>query len=388
MRQRHFSGQSTDVCSWACYLFHTALRQAGWSTSWGSFSLMTMVQLLLRAAVEGRSLHAMASRSSYLPGAETIRLLLHRWLPATTAQLQPVITATLGQKLPKALSRRKRTMAIDVHTRPYYGDKDTPGTWRSQPKASTKTFFAYATLMVIRKGMTFTVGIVPVVKGNDWPAIIDQLLAQALALGLKPRRLLLDRGFYSAQVMLHLQQKKLPYMMPMIQRGKKGKTKATSTATRQFFLKRRRGWDRYTWEARLRKSGQQAGSRTTVTTDVCITPRPGQTPLVFACHGLNRIDPTELAKLYRRRFRIETSYRQMKQGLAMTCSKNPVYRLLLILLGCLLRNLWLWLNRLPLGRNTDTPIRHRDFLMLLSRLLDRHLNLRMNLFALTHCPVT
>ena len=126
MRQRHISVQSPDVCSWACNLFHSALRQSGWSACWGSFSLMTMVQVLLRAAVERRSLHAIASRLTQLPGAETIRLLLHRWLPATPAQLQPIITATLSQKLPKALSRRERTMAIDVHTRPYYGDNDTP----------------------------------------------------------------------------------------------------------------------------------------------------------------------------------------------------------------------------------------------------------------------
>lgn len=388
MRQGHSSGLGNDVCSWACNVLHTALRQTGWSASLGSLSLMTLVQLLLHAAVERRSLHAIASRLTKLPGAETIRLLLYRWLPATTTQLQPVITATLSQKLPKALSRRERTMAIDIHTRPFYGDKSTPGTWRSQPKASTKTFFAYATLMVIRKGLTFTVGIVPVVNGNDWPVVIDQLLAQAWAMNLKPRRLLLDRGFYSAQVMLHLQQRNLPYVMPMIQRGMKGKTKATSTATRQFFIKRRRGWDRYTWDARVRKTGKQAGSRTSVTTDVCMAPRPGKVPLVFACHGLTHMVPAELAKIYRRRFRIETSYRQMHEGLAMTCSKNAVYRLLLVLLGCLLRNLWLWLNRLAPSRNTETPIRHRDFLKLLSRMLDRHLNLKMKLFASTHCPAT
>lgn len=388
MRQGQSSGQNWDVSSWACYLIHTALQQKGWLATQGCLSLMTMVQLLLRVAVERRSFHAIASRLHQLPGAETLRLLLHRWLPATTAQLQPVITATLGQKLPKALSRRERTMAIDIHTRPYYGDKDTPGIWRSQPKASTKTFFAYATLLVIRKGMSFTVGIVPVVKGNDMPAIIDQLLAQALVMNLKPRRLLLDRGFYSAEVMLHLQQKQLPYVMPMIQRGKKGKTKATSTATRQFFIKRRRGWDRYTWKARVRKTGKQAGKRTSVTTEVCMAPRPGEVPLVFACHGLKHMPPAELARIYRRRFRIETSYRQMNEGLAMTCSKNAVYRLLLVLIGCLLRNLWLWLNRLAHKRGGTTSIRHRDFLMLLSRCLDRRLGVLWKMLVPTRCPAT
>jgi hypothetical protein len=97
----------------------------------------------------------------------------------------------------------------------------------------------------------------------------------------------------------------------------------------------------------MRNGGRQ-GPRTKVTTEVCMAPRTGKgekgTPLVFACFGMTSMAPTEVAELYRKRFRIETSYRQMHEGLAMTCSKNPVYRLLLVLIAFVLRNVWVWLH--------------------------------------------
>jgi Transposase DDE domain len=278
--------------------------------------------------------------------------------------------------LPKSLKSRPRTMAIDMHNKPFYGDKKTPGTYRGQPKASTKTFFAYATLLVIRKGQTFTVGLVSIVNSDPLTSIIDQLLGQAALQGLRPRRLLLDRGFYAAKVMLHLQQQNLPFVMPMIRRGQSGTTKKACTGTAQFFVKGRKGWVKYRWEARLRTGGRKGpkGPRTAVTTDVCMVPRPGgqgkTTPWVFACHGMNGMAGTQVAALYRRRFRIETSYRQMHEGLAQTCSKDPVYRLLLVLIAFVLRNLWVWLHwTLLAGRDNNGKRVLRLYLMRARRML-------------------
>jgi putative transposase len=153
-----------------------------------------------------------------------------------------------------------------MHNKPYYGDKQTAGTYRGQAKASTKTFFAYATLLVVRKGQTYTVGLLSMVNGEDLNRVIDQLLAQAASSGLRPRRLLLDRGFYAGKVMLHLQQKSLPFVMPMIRRGKSGKTRNDCTGTAQFFVKGRRGWAKYRWEVRVREGGLK-GKRTHIVTD-------------------------------------------------------------------------------------------------------------------------
>lgn len=350
MRQGHHMLSSKDVCSYATGLLAAALSSVGFVTGSTTVSSLSLLQLLIRAACERRSLEAIACAVRLLPSVQTIRNALKSLLPQTTEAMEPVIGKALHGRLPKGLRRRPRLMAIDMHNCPYYGDKETPGTYRGQKKASTKTFFAYATLLVLRKGQTYTVGVVSIVNGEDLTCIIDKLLAQAAKADLRPSQLLFDRGFYAAKVMLHLEQKKIPFVIPMIRRGKSGSTKKSCTGTAQFFLRGRHGWTTYRWEARLRTNGQK-GSRIPVTTDVCMASKarkPGQkgksTPLVFACYGMKHRSPEEIREMYRKRFRIETSYRQMREGLARTCSRNSVYRLLLVLIAFVLRNLWVWLH--------------------------------------------
>jgi hypothetical protein len=380
VRQSHLTLSCVQVCGQAIRVLLGALTVIGCAA--GGVEPLILVQVLVRASVERRSLDAIAKLAVNVPSAEVIRTALMKLLPATSDELEPVVVKALQQKLPKSLSRRPRTMAIDFHNKPYYGDKKTPGIFRGQPKASTKNFFAYASLLVIRKGLTFTVALVSVVNGEELTTIIDKLLRQAKAKGIVPRRLLLDRGFYAAKVMMHLQENNIPYVMPMIRRGKSGKTKKDCTATAQFFVKRRRGWATYTWKARPRTQGRQ-GPRTSVTTEVCMVPQSGKSPLVFACFATKPMAPKEVAALYRRRFRIETSYRQMHEGLALTCSKNPVYRLLLVLIAFMLRNLWLWIHWTLLADRSEKDerklrlelMRARTMLHWLLRCLDNRLGM-------------
>jgi putative transposase len=383
-------GQSTlsgkDVCAGASSILLAGLASIGWVVGAATVDPLLLVQVLVRAGAERRSLDAIAGLAQQAPCAQTIRNALGKLLPKTTAALEPVVVQALHQRLPKSLRRRAQTMAIDLHNKPYYGDKKTPGTFRGQPKASTKTFFAYATLLIIRKGQTFTVGLVPVLNSDALPSVIDRLLGKAAAGGLRPRRLLLDRGFYGAKVIMHLQQRNIPFVMPMIRRGKAGTTKKTCTGTAQFFVKGRRGWVRYTWEARLREAGRKSpkGPRIAVSIDVCMVPAPGQKgPWVFACHGMKKMPGKALAALYRRRFSIETSYRQMHEALALTCSRDVVYRLLLVLIAFVLRNLWVWLHWVLLshrGKNGHRILRlhlmsARQMLHCLGRYLDEVLQM-------------
>jgi putative transposase len=386
VRHSQFTLSGKNVCAQASGILMSALASVGWLVGAGSVDPMLLVEVLVRAGAERRSMNAIARLAENLPGAETIRKAILALLPKSVEQLEPVVAHALHKKLPKGLKRRPRTMAIDMHNKPFYGAKNTPGVYRGQPKASTKNFFAYATLLVVRKGQTFTVGLKSIVNAEELGGIIDQLLRQAAAAGLRPRRLLLDRGFYAAKVMLALQERNLPFVMPMIRRGKKGKTQKECTATQQFFVKGRTGWARYTWQARPRNAGRQ-GPRTNVTTEVCMAPRNAkdkkEAPLVFACHGMSHWAPGEIAELYRQRFRIETSYRQMREGLAMTSSKNRVYRLLLVLIALVLRNLWVWLHWTRIaGRDENgrrvlrlSLLRARTMLHCLNRYLDRKLGI-------------
>ena len=47
---------------------------------------------------------------------------------------------------------------------------------------------------------------------------------------------------------------------------------------------------------------------------------------------------------YRRRFGIETSYRQLHEAQGKTTKKDVCYRLLLVGLALLLRQVWVWLS--------------------------------------------
>jgi IS4 transposase len=65
---------------------------------------------------------------------------------------------------------------------------------------------------------------------------------------------------------------------------------------------------------------------------------------VYAFWGLVPPGTDWVRQTYRLRFGIETSYRQLHQGRARTCSRNPVVRLFLVGVALLLRNVWVWLN--------------------------------------------
>jgi hypothetical protein len=377
VRRSQFTISAAFVCHCAVGWLVQALQ---WPVGRAKATPTLLLRLLVRAAAQGRSLSAVVREAAEAPSAEAVRAALRAVLPADPNDLLPATTRALHSRLPKALRRRPRTMAVDWHLRPYYGTKDTPGTLRGQPKASTKTFFAYATLLVIRRGQTFTVGLTHVAAGEEQTAVLERLLGQAEAAGLRVKKLLLDRGFYAATTIQWLQGRAIPFVMPMLRRGRPARRKADCTGTERFFVRGRRGWDTYTWVARPRRGGRKQPA-VSVCIDVCMAPRPRAArgrkgkrkgkragPLVYACHGV-RGTPEEVARWYRRRFRIETSYRQLGQGLAATSSTDRVYRLLLVAIALVLRNVWVWLHGRYLAERGPQGRRLRLGLLPLATLL-------------------
>jgi Transposase DDE domain len=327
----------------------TLVQALDWSAAPTRLQPERLVQLLVRAAAALRSLSAMVYQAQAVPGRETVRRALLHYLPAQPRDLLPATTRALHRRLPKSLSRRPRTMAIDWHLRPFYGNPRTPGVSCGQPKAGTKYFFVYASLLVLCRGRSFTVGLTPVARGEEQTTVMARLLEQAQQAGLRVRRLLLDRGFYGATTIQWLQQRQVAFLMPMLRRGRKGRSKATSTGTQKFFVRGRRGWASYTWTM-PRRPGRRHEKSVTVTVDVCMVPRPKgrkqrqKGPLVFASYRLPKMEPEAVRQLYRKRFGIETSYRQLGEGLASSCSTNAVYRFLLVAIALVLRNIWVWLH--------------------------------------------
>ncbi|MBV8315097.1 MAG: transposase [Planctomycetaceae bacterium] len=180
-------------------------------------SAQVLWALLLAAAARITSLSDTCQRLRDAPSDETARKALLATLP-DYATLQRQLNASLAGHLPKALRKHLQRLAIDLTLIPYHGRpfRNPDEIYRGQAKSGTSHFHAYATAYVIRKGQRYTVALTGVKKGESLKEVVQRLLHQAARVGIRPRLLLLDRGFYSVAVVRYLQAARVPFLMPVV----------------------------------------------------------------------------------------------------------------------------------------------------------------------------
>ena len=166
------------------------------------------------------------------PSDETARKALLATLP-DYAVLQRQLNAALAGHLPKTLRKHLQRLAIDLTLIPYHGQpfRDLDEIYRGQAKSGTSHFHAYATAYVIRKGQRYTVALTGVTKGEPLKDVVQRLLRQAARVGVRPRLLLLDRGFYSVAVIRYLQAARHPFLMPVVCHGRSPKQSGGPTGS-------------------------------------------------------------------------------------------------------------------------------------------------------------
>jgi hypothetical protein len=304
----------------------------------------TLWAVLLVAAADVTSIHAACSRLDGLASEETIRKALYACLPEFAA-LQRRLNGALAGRLPRALRRRRQRLAIDLTLIPYHGEpfRDPAEVYRGLAKDGTSHFHAYATAYVVLKGQRFTVALTAVAKGEPLKGVARRLLGQARSVGVRPRLLLLDRGFYSVDVIRYLQTARYPFVMPVVIRGRKATDPGGPGGTRVFAAMKRSGWFEYT---------VRGGTKRTARVSICVScrnyrgqwRRHGRQALVYACWGVPDRSCTWVRETYRARFGIESSYRQMNQARGRTSTRRPELRLLYVGLALVLRNEWVWLH--------------------------------------------
>jgi putative transposase len=278
------------------------------------------------------------------PSRETVRLALLRWLPRRDELLRRLNRA-LTAEVPRALRRRPQQVAIDLVLIPYHGLPmlDLKEVYRSQARSGTSHFHAYATAYANYRGQRFTLALTRVERGEKLQEVLKRLLRRLSALGIPVRMLLLDRGFWSVAVIRYLQLARYAFLMPVVLRGRKADHPKGPGGTRVFAIRKRSGWDEYTLTA---GDGQKAR------VSICVHcrnyngqwGRRGRQTLVYAFRGIRPANTRWVRETYRKRFAIEASYRQLHQGRARTCTRNPEVRLLLVGVALVLRNVWVWLH--------------------------------------------
>ena len=310
----------------------------------GRCTAATVWLVLCAAAARLTSIFAICQHLDKAPSDETVRQALLNTLPEY-AELQRRVNRALQGDLPKTLRRKRQRLAIDVTLIPYHGQPfaDAKEIYRGQAKSGTSHFHAYASAYVVCHGQRYTVALTPVEKGEKMEEVVKRLLRLAAKAGVRPRLLLLDRGFYSVGVIRYLQCARVPFLMPTVARGAKPKKGQAATGIRAFQLLKRGGWGQHT----LRDKNKRPA-----TVSICVYAgnyrgqwkRHGRFVWVYAFWGCQPGSGRWVADTYRKRFGIETSYRQMHQARIRTCTRNPLLRYLFVAIALLLRNVWVWLH--------------------------------------------
>ena len=218
--------------------------------------------------------------------------------------------------------RRWVTLALDFRTLAYYGTEQ-PQLVPDPRLKGTNLGIRFAMLSVVEAGRTITLRVHQVTPFNSKVGILKRMLH---GLPLKPRLLLLDRGFYAVEAILALKSMGLRFLIA-----------AKKTAPIKRLCKRFERGELPAITDYVVRSGKDS-----VRVKLILTRRrtergweihPFVSTLPFA--------PELVSELYGRRWRIETNNREVLKFMAMTTSPEMKLRRMYYRMACLLYNAWI-----------------------------------------------
>lgn len=355
-----------EVYAWVleCLLQAKLVKDHGWLCT-----AKAVLGIVLRAAGRSISVSAACRDLAHGPSDQAVMTALEEGLPKTLNVLELRLNNALVSYLPHFMRRRAWEMAIDLHLSPYYGQphKSRNEIYYGAAKQGTKRFHAYASACIVQHGQRYTLAMTWVRRHETKVVVLRRLLCRIREIGLKIRCLLLDREFFNVPVVQFLQLENLPFLMPVMFRGRKPKKRRPPRGL--HWIKRQgAGWYSHT----MKNKKQQ------VTVSVCVGYRrhrhrkdgkQKKQKLLFAAwlvHG----SPTEIRERYRMRFGIETSFRQMRQARIYTCTREPHLRLFFMAVALILRNVWVWIHQTKLAEWIGDNLTLHLELLRFKRMLD------------------
>jgi putative transposase len=296
-----------------------------------------LIAVLGYASANRISTEAACQELKGAPSANRLREVLAEALPER-AILQRALNRILRVQTPRFVKRGKRSyyVAIDLTLIPYHGEcyEEENEIVRSAAKSGTTHFHGYATASIVHDHQRYVLALRFVEKGESMETIVAGLLNRLKSMGISIRCAYFDKGFCSVPVLKTLTRRKLRFVMPIPVRGKSGGVRtlfegSASCKTTYTFRSPQHGeWKVAAIVVKKYSKGRYK--------------RKGARWFAYAVARLSKsVEPHQVFEMYRQRFGIETSYRQMNQVRARTTSRNPVLRLLLVGLAFVLFNLYI-----------------------------------------------
>ena len=299
-----------------------------------------IIYVLAYANVHRLSIASACQELQEAPSGNRLREVLVEALP-DRAGMQRILNRIFRQQVHPSVWKCKRdfNIAIDLTLIPYHGQpyEDKKEIVRGMPKSGTTHFHGYATVSIVRDGRRYVIALRFIEYGEEMADIVRWLIKRVKTLKIRIRRVFLDKGFCSQPIFKVLGQHKVSYVIPIPVRGKSGGVRTLfqgkSRKTNYTFNSPKHG--KYTVQAVVVKRYSKGRYG-----------RHKSKWFAYAVAGLPAgILPAHVFELYRQRFGIESSYRQMNQVRARTSTRNPVIRLLLVGLAFVLFNLYISLRQ-------------------------------------------
>src|SRR5262245_10312210 len=307
-------------------------------------------EILCHASIQQSYIESSCRILEDTPSGNTVRAHLIEALgdgDQALEQLEEELNRALQAQLPQAVRCKLQSRAweaagdwVDI---PYYGKdgEEDKNVRPNQPKAGTTRFHAYATLAVIRKSKRVTLAFTVVHRGEKMDQIVKRLIAQARQLGARFKCTYWDKAFGAVEVMRYLRACRVPYVIALAQHGK---------ALHRLCVGRGGCRARYAFNTKKKARPYE--------TDVAIAchyagrsskrrpkkKKKGVRYYAYAVYGVGDRSAAAISAAYRRRFSIESGYRQLHQVRARTRSRHTGLRLLLVGLALLLVNLYILLH--------------------------------------------
>ena len=272
------------------------------------------IDLLLLVAALRSSLSAVTRRFRFGFSHETARQAVIANLPGQAA-LQQGRRDALHAFGSRRLRRRRWDIAIDLPYGPFYGDRHTPGVLGGPKKQGRKYHYAYASAALIHRRHRYTVGRLALERTYRPHEVVAARLEQRRARGLRLRGVALDSGFDSGETILWLPQRGLSYVMPLRQKGH-GPNPGNACWALPVGTVTSLAW-------RTQQSRRPVRTEMVV---VRLAEEPAVKVYAFGGGAVSKATAQRRAqqawRAYRRRFGIETSYRQRKEGKGRTTKKD------------------------------------------------------------------